>query len=301
MQFSFVTCTYNRAEGLSRTLQSLVVQKFSAEEFQIIIIDNNSSDNTWEVCKSFIEEYSCLQIEYYKETNQGLSYALNRGIKEAKGDYIVYVDDDETVAPDHLYRLSVHLYKYPKMELIASPVVPLYEDREPKWMSLFTQRLIGGSFNAGNKLKKLGKGKYPGTGHTVIKRELYRKFGDYNTELGRKGSGLLGAEDKDMAFRLINNNIACYYIPDIPIYHHIPKYKLTDEFFTRLTYSIGKSERIRTKAVSEGDYYKRLFDELIKWGASVLLFFFYFITLRLSKGVKLLEFRWNVSKGLLGC
>lgn len=299
MRFSFVTCTYNRAECLAKTLQSLVEQDFDPHDFQIVVINNNSTDSTSDVCDNFASRHPNLNIEHHKEPNQGLSFALNRGISEAKGDYIIYVDDDETIDRQHLTRLEKHLNDRPEILLAASPVVPVYQEEQPRWMSRFTQRLIGGHFNIGNKIKKLKKTEYPGTGHTIIKRELYSKFGSYNTELGRKGKGLLGAEDKDMAFRLVSNNIACYYLPDIPIYHHIPAYKLTDEFFTKLTYSVGQSEKIRTLANSKGAYYKCLLRESIKWGISFVLFLFYLLTLRPAKGTKLLVFRWNVTRGLL--
>lgn len=299
MRFSFITCTYNRADNLKKTLESLVQQEFDSEKFQIIIVNNNSTDSTEEVCASFINNYPKLNIACYKETNQGLSFALNRGIKEAIGEYIIYVDDDETIDKQHLLKLENHLSMNPEMDIIATPVIPVYETQEPRWMSKYTQRLIGGAFNAGDKVCKLSKTSYPGTGHTIIKRELYELVGNYNTELGRKGSGLLGAEDKDMSFRLMSNNIDCYYLPDLPIYHHIPAYKMSDDFFAKLTFSIGQSEKIRTLSHSSMEYYKRIFKELIKWGASVILFLFYLITFQPWKGSKLLEFRWNVTKGLL--
>lgn len=299
MRFSFVTCTYNREKKLSNTLQSLVEQQFEANDFEIIVINNNSTDDTENVCRTLIEEYPNLHISYYNEMNQGLSFALNRGIKEAQGEFLIYVDDDETIDREHLSRLSEHLKSYPNIQLAASPVVPVYETDTPKWLSPFLYRLIGGYFAAGSKVKVLGKGSYPGTGHTIIKRNLYDQFGTYNTELGRKGNGLLGAEDKDMSHRLIANGIPCYYLPDIPIYHHIPTYKLTDEFFSKLTYSIGKSERIRTLSHSPKAFRKRLLSEAVKWIASLVLCFFYLTTLRPQKGFKLIAFRWNVTRGLL--
>jgi len=300
MKFSLITCTYNRSHYLGRTLKSVCGQTFDADNHEIIIIDNNSTDDTASVAKKFIREYPQKKIRYFKEDNQGLSYALNRGIKEAEGEYLIFVDDDETIIPEHLERLYNHLNRYPQALLIASPVLPVYETEKPKWMSHFTRRLIEGYFYQGDKVKILDANHYPGTGHTIIKRELYDKYGYYNTELGRKGSSLIGAEDKDMFQRLKNNHIACWYFPDIPIYHHIPANKLTDEFFNKLTHSVGKSERIRTKSVSGKEYNKRLIAEAVKWAASIVLFLGYTLTLRPSKGAKLLRFRWNVTKGLLG-
>lgn len=300
MKFSFITCTYNRDKYIGQTLQSVCDQKYPDNNYEIIVIDNNSTDNTASICEEFRAEYPNKNFRYFKEMNQGLSFALNRGIKEAQGEYLIFVDDDETIIPQHLERLDNHLRTYPEAVLCGTPVIPVYEIPEPKWMSRFTQRLIGGYFDQGKEVKILEAKNYPGTGHTIIKKELYERYGNYNTELGRKGTSLIGAEDKDMFNRLKNNNIVCYYLPDIPIYHHIPPNKMTDEFFHKLTYSIGKSERIRTKAVSEKEFRNRLLSEGIKWGASVVLFAGYTLGLQPSKGFRLLQFRWNVTKGLLG-
>lgn len=300
MRFSFITCTYNRDKYIGQTLQSVCNQTYADNNHEIIVIDNNSSDNTPSICEEFRAKYPNKNFRYFKEMNQGLSFALNRGIKEAQGEYLIFVDDDETIIPEHLERLDNHLRTYPEAVLCGTPVIPVYEIPEPKWMSRFTQRLIGGYFDQGKEVKILEAKNYPGTGHTIIKKELYERYGNYNTELGRKGTSLIGAEDKDIFNRLKNNNIVCYYLPDIPIYHHIPPNKMTDEFFHKLTYSIGKSERIRTKAVSEKEFRNRLLSEGIKWGASVVLFAGYTLGLQPSKGFRLLQFRWNVTKGLLG-
>jgi len=300
MRFSFITCTYNREKYIGQTLASICAQTFDAGNFESVIVDNNSTDGTAGVCNRIINENPQKNIRYVKELNQGLSFALNRGIREAKGEYIIFVDDDETINPGHLSMLDNYLKEYPQARLCGTPVVPVYETKKPKWLSHFTLRLITGYYYQGDKVKKLEAGNYPGTGHTIIKRELYGQFGYYNTDLGRKGKGLMGAEDKDMFLRLINGNVECYYLPGIPIYHHIPAAKLTDEFFQRLTYSIGKSERIRTKGASVKAYRKRLFDEAVKWAASIVLFLGYTLVLTPAKGIKLLQFRWNVTKGLLG-
>lgn len=298
IKFSIVICTYNRERYISKSLQSICEQSFSTESYEVLVIDNNSPDNTSKVCSEFINKYKNINIRYILETNQGISYGRNTGVKEALGEYIIFIDDDETINADYLDTLYSYLNQYPQAQLCATPVYPIYEANKPKWLSHFTLRPITGYYYKGDKVNILKGKDYPGTGHAIIKRSLFEQYGTFNTELGRKGSSLLGAEDKDMFLRFINNNIECYYFPDIPIYHHIPEYKLTDNFFKELTYSIGKSERIRTKSISNNCYLKRLFSELIKWVASFALCIFYIFSP--SKGIKLLQFRWNVTKGLLG-
>lgn len=300
MRFSVVICTYNREKYIAASLQAVCRQTFANDTFELLMVDNNSPDNTRTVFESVAAEYPQVQMKYILETEQGISYARNRGIKESRGEFIVFVDDDETIDTFYLEKLDEYLTAYPDAELAATAVLPVYETQQPKWMSHFTKRLITGYYYKGNKVKVVGSGDYPGTGHAVIKKELFERYGYFNTELGRKAKSLLGAEDKDMFLRLIENNIKCYYFPDIPIYHHIPEEKLTDDFFKRLTYAIGKSERIRTKMISEKAFRSRLFSELKKWIASIILFVSYTVILSPNKGWKLLQFRWNVTKGLLG-
>ena len=296
--FSFVICTYNRAESLYRTLQSLCLQNYTVNEYEIVVIDNNSTDETSEKCNVIKTENADKNISVHLEENQGVSYARNRGVTEANGKFIIFIDDDETINEDYLSILNSYIKQYPFAELAATAVIPIYEGGEPKWMSPFTQRLIGGTFETNTTDVKILKKTYPGTGHTIIKKSLFDKFGMYNTDLGRKAKGLLGAEDKDMAMRLMTNKVVCYFFPNIPVYHHIPTYKLSRGFFNELTYSLGISERIRTKNISEATYRSRLFSECIKWCASTILFFFYLITFRVSKGWKIVVFRFNVTRGL---
>lgn len=300
MKYSFVICTYNREKYIGGSLTTVCSQAFDPELFEVVVVDNNSPDGTAAICKQYAEEYNTIRFRYFLETNQGISYARNRGIKEACGEYIVFIDDDETIDTTYLQQLDKMLADYPDAQLIGTAVEPVYEVEKPKWLSHFTMRLITGYYNKGSQVKIVGAGDYPGTGHAIIRKKLFERFGVFNTDLGRKGGSLLGAEDKDMFLRLIENNIPCYYFPGIPIYHHIPQSKLTDDFFARLTYSIGKSERIRTKAISAKVFRKRLVSEGIKWAASIILFGFYVLTLRPSKGWKLLQFRCNVTKGLIG-
>jgi len=300
MRFSVIVCTYNREKYVGESLRAICRQTFATSYFELLLIDNNSPDNTQSVFDDVSREFPDVHMRYILETDQGISYARNRGIKESRGEYIVFIDDDETIDDFYLTKLDDYLNKYPEARLGATAVLPVYETQVPKWMSHFTKRLITGYYYKGDEVKIVGAADYPGTGHAIIKKELFERYGCFNTQLGRKAKSLLGAEDKDMFLRLIENKVACYYFPGIPIYHHIPDSKLTDDFFRRLTYSIGKSERIRTKMISQKAFRNRVFSEMKKWVASIVLFFGYTLSFSPYKGWKLLQFRWNVTKGLLG-
>lgn len=299
MYLSVVICSYNRGKYLPMVFDSLKVQDYALQSYEIILINNNSTDNTDEIVCNYQTQNPAFPLTYLVEYNQGISYARNRGVEAAKGDIIVFIDDDETVDPDFLSNINTFFSQFEDAGISAGPVIPVYETQKPKWLSHFTMRLITGAYDKGKSIKILGNKNYPGTGHACFRKILFTKYGAFDTTLGRKGNSLMGAEDKDFFLRLMNGGEKCYYLPSAKIYHHIPAYKLTNDFFCKLTYSIGKSERIRTLNQGKYAYYKRLIMECIKWGASFILWVWYFVTFRISKGNKLLIFRKQVTKGLL--
>ena len=95
MIVSVIVCTYNRAVLLERLLQSLSALKAEPEQFEIIVVDNNSTDETRHIAESF--ENPRIQFNYFFEARQGLSHARNRGWQEAKGEYVAFLDDEFTV------------------------------------------------------------------------------------------------------------------------------------------------------------------------------------------------------------
>lgn len=299
MYFSIVICTYNRANYLGQTLMSIAGQDFPFTNFEVLVVDNNSLDDTEEAVRVFISTYPHIQMRYMREMNQGVSYCRNLGVSEARGEYIVFIDDDETVDNTFLTMLHSFFKSNPEAKLCAEPVFPLYNSERPRWLSPYTERLLTGAYYKGNKIKKVKPKDYPGTGHATFKRDLFTKYGGFKTDLGRKGSSLMGGEDKDFFLRLIENGIDCYYVPTAIVSHYIPDEKLTARHFRSLTYAIGKTERLRTLSISSEAYTNRLLSEALKWLASIALALFYTVTLRPSKGWMLLVFRWNVTRGLL--
>lgn len=300
MKLSVIFCTYNREKYLYNALKSIAKQDFPYQDYEIVMVNNNSTDSTEKICGKFQEDYPQTDFRYFLETNQGLSYARNRGVKESKGDILVFVDDDATVFDFYLSFIKIFFEAHSEVSACGGPIVPVYEVEKPKWLSHYTEQLIGGALYEGDKVKPFRNGKYPGGGNSAFRKEVFEKYGLFNVDLGRKGTGLIGAEEKDLYDRLTRGGEVFYYLPQMGIHHYIPEKKLTESHFKELTYSIGKSERIRTKAISKNAYNNRILSECKKWIGSAILFVIYTLKLSPSKGWKLLQFRWNVSKGLLG-
>ena len=94
-RLSIIIATYNRGEKLARTLRSLAAQTLPAGEWEAVVVNNNSTDDTPGVFARFTgAEGRDLNIRMVEETRQGLSWARNRGLAEARGEIIVMIDDD---------------------------------------------------------------------------------------------------------------------------------------------------------------------------------------------------------------
>ncbi len=300
VRLSLIIATYNREDYLLRTLGSLIDQTLDAELFEIIVVNNNSTDHTVEVCRSFMEAHPKLNFTMVTETHQGLSHARNCGITHAKGDYFVIIDDDELVSNDFVKSYYDFFRDYPTVAACGGVVTPLYESPIPAWLSHYTERPIAGTFYYGKKIVPFPKHTYPGGGNMGIRRTAIDHYGMFRPELGRTGNSPMGGEEKDLFARLRASGEEIYYIPNAIIYHIIPEQKLTSEYFNRLTLMIGKSERIRTRHLGTSTYLKRLLSEVIKWDGTFVLSLIYTLRGTPIKGGYLLKMRWNISRGLLG-
>lgn len=296
---SIILCTYNRDKYIYNVLKSIAENDFPREDFEIVLVNNNSTDNTESECQRFQQDFPDIRFNYCIELNQGLSYARNRGIQESKGDILVYVDDDALVNKEYLQTYVNFFEKNPDIATAGGPIVPQYETEEPEWMSHYTRQLVTGQLDWGTKEREFPKNAFPGGGNAAYRKTVFDKIGLFNVELGRKGNSLIGAEEKDLFDKMTTIGIRFFYLPTAILYHIIPEKKLTQDYFDRLTYSIGVSERYRTLQISKGKYFKRIFAEIIKWGATIVLWLKFALCLQFAKGNKLIAFRKNVTKGLL--
>jgi GT2 family glycosyltransferase len=279
-------------------LKSIAENAFPYENYELLVIDNNSSDGTAEECNRFHADFSTVVYRYFVETQQGLSHARNRGIAEAAGDIIVFMDDDAVAEPDYLEKMLAFFERMPDAAACGSRIYPRFESRRPRWMSRFLLPLTS-SIDLGDKARIFRRRQFPVGASMAVRSGMFEKYGLFHPDLGRKGNSMDGAEEKDFFYRLASAKEKIYYVPDAIVHHYVPDRRLTFDFFRRQATGIGKSERMRSKNLSQAEYFKSIVRECLKWGVSFVLFAFYFLTLRPAKAARLLAFRWYVSKGLL--
>lgn len=295
---SLIIATYNGGSRVSKTLHSLIKQTLPKEFWDVVVVDNNSTDNTSEVVKTFISENKDINIKLVFEPKQGLSNARNCGIANSKGEYLVFVDDDELLGEELLRTYFDYFDTRPFSVAAGGKILPVYETTKPKWLSFVTERAVASTVDHGKKEKPFPKGSYFIGGNMGIRRSAIELCGEFDPSLGRMGNTLLGGEEKDMYNRLLTLNQEIGYLPGAVIYHIIPPQRLTKEHLITLAFKIGQSEQIRTRNISQKAYKNRLWSELFKWCATFVIGFLHIITFSPAKAKYLFIMRYQITKGL---
>ena len=296
---SLIVCTYNRDKYLYGALQCIAENGFPKEEYEIVLVNNMSTDNTEAECQRFEKDYPDVDFRYFVETNQGLSFARNRGIKESRGETLVFLDDDSYIQECYLNLLQQQLEAHPEADAFGGKIDPIFESgKAPKWLSKWNYSWVS-AIDLGNKVCPFKGKAFPIGANMGIRRNILSKIGLFNTQLGRSKKNLMGGEEKDLFERIRKAGGNIYYFPDVVVHHVIPPTRTTKEYIIRMGEGVGKSERIRTLSISKWKYTKRLFTELIKWGGTLILWLGFILKGQVEKGQILVTFRWNVTLGLL--
>jgi len=295
---SVIVCTYNRAVYLPRTLEHLAKQSADNSLFEVLIIDNNSKDQTAQIAQDFISRYPKVQSKYFLELNQGLSHARNRGIKEAQGTVLIFIDDDAFVRPNYIQNVNDYFSNHANVSAIGGKIIPVYEAEEPQWMSKYLLPLVA-ALDLGDSPKRFTGAKFPIGANMGFRKEVFEKHGVFDVNLGRNAEKLEGGEEKDLFNRLKKGNEEIHYVPNVIVDHIIPPKRTNIEYIKAMALGVGISERKRLMGKPFSEKVGKLLSESVKIGGSIVLFVFYFLSFRFQAALLLLRFRYWVLMGML--
>ena len=230
--YSLIVCTYNRCSFLRETIESVLLQFADRATYELLIIDNNSSDDTALVVREFLH---LPQVRYVLETSQGLSYARNRGIKEASKNIIVFLDDDIDLDANYPTMLD-QIYSDPSIHIAGGKVLP-YRRQMPDYLPRKYAYLVS-VFDIGNEPAFVTK--LMGANHS-FRKEVAAKVGGYNISIGPNGDFKLGGDENEYLNRAQSAGYKLFYHPDLIVYHKIEN-RFSKEFILQYAYNIGASE-----------------------------------------------------------
>ncbi len=242
IEISAIICTHNRAKYLRKAIQSLADQTLDHRQYEIIVVDNGSTDNSKHIV---LEDFASVKhLSYVYEPTLGLSQARNTGWKNAEGEYVAYLDDDAIASPQWIEKILLTFNSVkPVPGALCGKVEPIWEAPRPGWVP---DSMLG-AFTIVDWSKCpviLNKKQFLPGANFALPRHLIREVGGFKTKLGRQGNKLLSMEETLLRREIEAMGYYCYYDPEIVVRHHIPASRLTQRWLLRRWYWQGISEAV---------------------------------------------------------
>jgi glycosyltransferase involved in cell wall biosynthesis len=237
-----VICTHNRHDYLAEAIESLLHQSASASQYEILVVDNASTDDTRGLVAGLVKRVPL--IRYIYEPRLGLSVARNTGWREARGEFVGYMDDD-AVADDTWVSAILESFDEggPTTAAVGGPVDPLWEVSPPAWLPEDWKALYG-IINHGVARKVLAADQYLGGGNSAYRKNCLSNVGGFAENLGRIGGVLLSGEDNGVRNALHKAGLLYFYDPRVRIRHAVPAKRLRQSWLLRRVFWEGVSQSI---------------------------------------------------------
>ncbi len=224
---SIIIPTYNRAKILGITLESCVNQSYPKEQFEIIVADNNSSDNTKQVVEEWIKK-SPVKIRYIFEKEQGAHIARNEAAKVSTGEILYFTDDDMIADKDLLMNIVKVFDMNFNVGVAGGKVLPKWEFDPPEWLLKYFKN---GSLSLIEKSEKLIIAAYDigiYSCHQAMLKKVLFECGGFNPDIVKEK--LIGNGETGLNIKILEAGYNFAYVGDALSYHIIPRSRMTQKY-----------------------------------------------------------------------
>ncbi|MCW1309091.1 MAG: glycosyltransferase family 2 protein [Candidatus Bathyarchaeia archaeon] len=246
MFLSVIIPTRNRAKYLAGALASITGQTYPQELFEVIVVDNGSTDNTKEVCESFNDRIK--NLRYFYEPTPGLHVGRHLGMRQAKAEILVYADDDIEAFPTWLEAIA-ESFQNPEVVLVGGKNLPKWEAEPPDWILKMWEKDKNGNrileylsiIDLGDEKKFINPFYVFGCNFS-IKKKILQEFGGFHPDgmpedlLRYRGDG-----ETYVCRSIYERGYISLYNPRASIFHVISKNRLNDKYFYRRAFREGIS------------------------------------------------------------
>lgn len=289
---SIAICTHNRASDLREALQSLARQKFPAP-YEVIVVDNRSADRTKQVT---LEAQAQMQVpvRYVYEERLGLSVARNRAIREAEGEYILFLDDDAAASADWIGEIVRLFERDADVGCVGGKIEPAWEGGAPAWLPA-ENRTLYSILDYASEIKEMHAPDIPFGANMAFRASLFEHIAAFREDLGRVGSNLLSNEESELIARVRGQGWKVVYTPHASVLHKIPRNRISRKWLLRRIYWQGVS-----KAVASNGKAADIAKSLLKMAAFLLLaIVFLYDKRRIFRQISRMTYHHGLLRGLL--
>lgn len=262
---SVIIATLNRADILRSCLDAIARQTAAPDTFEIIVVDNNSTDHTRDVVRGFGDSNPKLTIRYLIETVPGVSAARNCGVRAATGGTLFFVDDDSVAAPDWLKTLHC-AFGNPEVGCAGGPIDLDYHGQDrPRHLQGDLQGLLGAfqlPYDGPTVVSDWTE--LPWGSNMAFRSEVFGDVGMFRTDLGPQGDRRLSAEETEFIDRARKSGWKVMYVPGARVRHGVPPERLTRAYLYRVGRALAESHVILT--------HRETLCSMLHWFASDLWF-----------------------------
>lgn len=233
-------CTHNRATLLPAAIESLLAQSLPPAGFEILVIDNASTDETPQIIQRYRAAGGNVTLRSAAQPVLGLSHARNLAVEMAAGDIIAFMDDDAVADPEWLAALLGAYTTHPNAWVVGGKVLPLWQGERPAWL---TDDLLPhlSMLDLGDVVRPLNAGEPLYGVNFSCRRGAFARVGLFRSDLGRQGVALLGNEESEFQQRILHQGQALVYTPHAIVSHCVPRERLQQRYFIRRAYGKGRT------------------------------------------------------------
>lgn len=286
-KISVILSTHNRPELLSNCLESLANQSLDYSNYEIIVVDNYSSDNgkrTEKIYKSIKEKYSSLNIKLiFEKIIGGMTLPRHIAIDNSDGEIIICADDDY-IADKRLLEEALKCFEDKSIHAICGKLTPKYESSPPKWIHSITTNLSNGGYyitdfsviDLGSQSKEIDW-MYMFWSNWAIRRDIYEKLNGFGPD-GFAGEYIYynGTGEHFLNKQISKRGYKMVYCSGMSANHHVSSYRFTKKYFKARYFLYGiqdsfecVNEKKRLNSLHESFFYflsksRQLLNDLIK-------------------------------------
>jgi len=244
---SVIVPTRNRERALKDTLTSFIAQTYPSDNYEIIVVDNGSIDNTQNVCQALKSKLP--NLLYFFDARPGLHVGRHLGMKMSKGDILVFADDDIEAFPTRLEGIA-EAFKDSNVVLVGGKNLPKFETEPPDWIKQMWKedrernKVIGylSILDLGNEIKEINPMYVYGCNYSIRKLALLEAGGFHPDGMPEELIRYRGDGESHISRYISDRKYKTLYHPKASVYHLVPKIRITEDYFCKRAFNQGISD-----------------------------------------------------------